>query len=394
MSIPLPRRPADGERGAALIAMLLAFLLAGSYFLLREANGVPSTSQRAAKTAAALAQAKEALIARAVTDNTRPGSLPCPDLLTNAPSLNNIPGDGKADLIPFGQEQCPSDVGWLPWRTLDLPDPRDTAGERLWYALSSTLRDHASAQPINSDTATTLTLDGAGHIAALVFAPGAPLAGQSRPSNGVTDYLDGSNNNGDSAYVSGPTSDTFNDVAMPLTRRELMQALERRVAKEALNHLDAYRIANGVYPYPARSGCAGSDCVSDKQECRGRFPVDADLAHPHDLPNWSPALPAWFIVNDWAAVLYYGVGLDNLKTPHLGGLTSNCGASLAVDGNGRQLVLFTPGAPLPGITRPSNNLDDYLEDAENRDGWGNSMPGAGQYVTPSTTANDRLFVRP
>lgn len=384
MSIPLPRRPADGERGAALIAMLLAFLLAGSYFLLREANSVPSTSQRAAKTAAALAQAKEALIARAVIDTNHPGSLPCPDL----------DGDGDSELLVGNQCKDGKYFGWLPWRTLDLPDPRDAAGERLWYALSSTLRDDDSAEPINSDTATTLTLNGAGHIAALVFAPGAPLAGQNRPSNGVTDYLDGSNNNGDSAYVSGPTSDTFNDVAMPLTRRELMQAVERRVAKEALNHLDAYRTANGVYPYPAEHSCTGSDCVSDKQECRGHFPVDADLAPPHELPNWSPALPAWFIVNDWAAVLYYGVGLDNLKTPHLGGLTSNCGASLTVDGNGRQLVLFTPGAPLPGITRPSNNLDDYLEDAENRDGWGNTMPGAGQYVTPSTTANDRLFVRP
>ena len=124
--------------------------------------------QQEAKLAATLARAKEALIARAVTDANRPGSLPCPDLITNDGGLSNFPGDGKADM--FTLTQCPSYVGWLPWVTLDLPELSDDTGTRLWYALSPELRDDDSAQPINSDRALAQQLDGAADIAAVIIA--------------------------------------------------------------------------------------------------------------------------------------------------------------------------------------------------------------------------------
>ena len=53
-----------------------------------------------------------------------------------------------------------------------------------------------------------------------------------------------------------------------------------------------------------------------------------------------------------------------------------------------------PGPPLGGITRPSTNLNDYLEDAANQDGWTGAPPAADSYVTPSVTSNDLLRTLP
>lgn len=381
-----PPRSSD-ERGAALLALLLVLVIAGAFAFLSQANKRFGEAERKARTMAVLAQAKDALIARATIDlgpsgtpPNRPGTLPCPDQ----------GGDGIADM--FAGNHCPSYVGWLPWRTLDLPDPRDGGSERLWYALSSSLRDNNSAEPVNSDTATTLTLDGVGDIAALVFAPGGPLAAQTRPSATPTDYLDGSNGDGDNAYVSGPSGAAFNDLVLPVTRNELMRAVERRVAREALNRLDAYFAANGAYPYPATATCTGAGCASDNKTCRGRLPERADLGS-QGLPDWSPALPAWFTNNRWGATLYYAVGRDRLKPPYTTEILSQCSANSTVDGISVDMVLLTPGAPPTGVSRPSTNLADYLDDAENQDGWvGTPAPDA--YSTPASATNDRLYRRP
>jgi hypothetical protein len=200
-----------------------------------------------------LAKAKEALIARAVTDSNRPGSLPCPDLITNNAGLNNYPGDGKSDM--FTLTQCPSYIGWLPWATIDLPESTDETGTRLWYALAPSLRDDDSAYPINSDTAMALRVDGGGEIAAIIIAPGAALAGQNRPSNNPADYLEGDNANGDFNYVSGPAGPALNDFITIITRQELMAAVEKRVASEVKVCLEQHALATAnslhSYPWPA-----------------------------------------------------------------------------------------------------------------------------------------------
>ena len=177
------------QSGIALVALLVLLIMAGAYAFYRYANVAGGRIQQEAKLAATLARAKEALIARAVTDANRPGSLPCPD---------NV-GDGKAAM--FTLTQCPTYVGWLPWVTLDLPELIDDTGTRLWYALSPTLRDDDSAQPINSDTAATLRFDGGGEIAAIIIAPRGALPGQTRPSNNAADYLEGDNANGDACLL-------------------------------------------------------------------------------------------------------------------------------------------------------------------------------------------------
>ena len=244
----------DKQKGVALWMLLLAVVMAGGFAFYRTANIQLSHVQQDNKLATAMAKAKEALIARAVTDDNRLGSLPCPDLITNSPGLSNIPGDGKADM--FTMTQCPSYVGWLPWVTLDLPEPSDGSGTRLWYVLAPALRDDDSAQPINSDTAMGLQVDGNNDIAALIIAPGSALSGQTRPSNNPADYLDEENGNGDDhKYVTGPQSTTFNDVVLVITRQELMAAVEKRVANEVKSCLDQHAASSANtdhrYPWPA-----------------------------------------------------------------------------------------------------------------------------------------------
>lgn len=241
------------QSGIALLMILAVLIVAGSYAFYRTANVGQGRTQQAGKLASSLARAKEALIARAVTDANRPGSLPCPDLITNDVGLSNFPGDGKTDM--FTLTQCPSYIGWLPWVTIDLPELTDDSGTRLWYAVSPSLRDDDSAYPINSDTLAALRIDGGGEIAAIIIAPGRAIAGQTRPSNNPADYLEGDNANGDLNYVSGPGSATFNDVVAIITYQELMAAVEKRVASEVKVCLEQHALASAnslhSYPWPA-----------------------------------------------------------------------------------------------------------------------------------------------
>jgi len=239
---PLPCHPPRREYGAALLIILTIIGLGAAFMLVSALNKANSQIGRDKITAAALAQAKDALIGRAVLDDNRLGSMPCPDLVTNIAG-NNVPGDGTADLL--AGNECPSYVGWLPWRTLGLPELRDASGERLWYALSRSLRDDDSAQPINSSTVGGLAVGTTNQIAVIIFAPGQPLPGQSgRPSINVADYLDGSNADGDNIYTTGPLTNSFNDRLIHISRDQLMTSVTKRVAQELKQLLDA----SGAYP--------------------------------------------------------------------------------------------------------------------------------------------------
>ncbi len=262
---------ASKQSGVALILFLVALVLAAGYAFYRSSNVGALRVQQDAKLAAVLARAKEALIARAVTDANRPGSLPCPDTI----------GDGKAAM--FTLTQCPNYVGWLPWVTLDLPELTDDTGTRLWYALSPTLRDEDSAQPINSDTPAALRIDGGGEIAAIIIAPRGALTGQTRPSNNATDYLEGDNANGDANYVSGPSSNSFNDVVAIITRQELMAAVEKRVANEVKACLEehaASTLENPAQTYPWPAPLANSAFKGSAQSLFGMIPATQPGGNP------------------------------------------------------------------------------------------------------------------
>lgn len=260
--------PGNRQRGAAWWLLLMMLALATAHLLLAGIH--PGRDD----LAAGMGRAKEALIARAVNDASRPGSLPCPDRLTDSAGMNNVPGDGRADL--FTLNQCPTYVGWLPWATLELPELTDASGNRLWYVLAPGLRDDDSAQPINSDTPTGLQLDDDTGIAALLIAGGPPLTGQRRPSVLPGDHLDAANGDGDDhRYVSRASGRPFNDRVLAITGRELMAAVGKRVAAEVSACLAAHAAspANPTHRYPWPAPPGGPPGRGLKGSLFGRLPA-------------------------------------------------------------------------------------------------------------------------
>lgn len=206
------------QNGVSLLLFLFIMLCLSTTLFMTSWSSDYARIALDVRTEEALAVAKEALIGRAASDDNRPGSLPCPD--TN--------GDGLAE--SFAGNNCPSYIGRLPYKTLKTGELRDASGELLWYVLSPSLRDHPSASPINPNTPATLSLDAIPNVAAIIIAPGSPLPGQNgRPSNLISDYLDGSNADGNDVYITTPLSAAFNDKAIALFKSELFSAVSRRI---------------------------------------------------------------------------------------------------------------------------------------------------------------------
>ena len=263
------------QAGIALIVVIAVLALGGTLLALRSFNAASQRADRYRITQDTLIKAKQGLIGRAVSDDNRPGSLPCPDL----------DDDGVAEL--FAGNACPAYVGRLPWKTLDLPDLRDSSGERLWYALSSTLRDHSTAQPINSDTLGALTIAGtqpANNVVAIVLSASTVLkrtgaaSAQDRscvvgvncdatgkcttspasntPKCNPVNYLDvvsGTDNaDADTAFVSAAQSEEFNDRLLPIVSDDIVPLVEKRVGREFAqnlrSHFDAWQSAPNVNP--------------------------------------------------------------------------------------------------------------------------------------------------
>ncbi|WP_234084560.1 hypothetical protein [Azonexus sp. R2A61] len=233
------------QQGAALLLVSAALFSGGLGLVLHE----PAKIRNDNRQMHILKAAKAALIARAATDDNRPGSLPCPDLATDSSGLANRPGDGKADMLT--RNQCPSVIGWLPWVTLNMPPPRDTAGEMLWYVIAPGLRDDDSAAPINGETRSGLHLEGFGDVAALLVAPGSPLSGQQRPSLNPGDYVEHRLiDNGGLSFLQG----AGNDLVLPIRLDEVMAAAGQRTANEVLRCLDSHQVIAGQVPWPAAPG--------------------------------------------------------------------------------------------------------------------------------------------
>ncbi len=282
------------QDGAALLVLMLVIFLAATAYYLRQSSGSIARRQSDSTTMHAMAQAKEALIGLAATDNNRPGSLTCPDL----------DNDGVADGA-FGN--CTKYVGRLPWKTLDIPEPLDGNGDRLWYALSPGLRDNAAAQPINPGKPLELTLDGAVNVAAIVFSPGAPLASQTgRPSNSLSDYLDGANADGDSSYVSASVSAPFDDQALAITRDDVFRVVNRRVLSEIRGPRDHsyglrnYYAVNGHFPLADTNGDGIGDGSGD-----GRLPYLDLTLDPELVDATKYGEDAWLTNNAWLPKVGY-----------------------------------------------------------------------------------------
>jgi type II secretory pathway pseudopilin PulG len=234
--MPNPRRL---QRGVTLLLLLFLTLGIGATIFLSGWNGSYWREEREKKTQLALQQAKDALIGYAAAYLTLPGRLPCPERLSAG---STIEGQAQGTCITQATR-----IGRLPWKSLGLDRLTDGTGEPLWYAVSPNF----SAKVININTVGQLQLDGANNAAvAIIFAPGPPLAGQTRsivtPATPPqeADYLD-LGNAGGSAFVSNGPSTTFNDRIITITQAELFKVVNKRILGQIRGALSA----NGLLQY-------------------------------------------------------------------------------------------------------------------------------------------------
>lgn len=349
-SAALPLR----QKGAALMMLLTVIVLGTLTAVVFSLTG-SNVAEQDMKTAKALAHAKEALIAHAVSvvlptvpgvgTTARPGDLPCPAIDSGGVAAVSC-GDAAGTT---GQS---ARLGRLPWMTLGLPDLRDGRGEQLWYAISNNFKENIRTictnpdQPgcLNSESRGTITVrkssglvvnNGANPdvfvpsgVVAVIIAPGEVIqregavaiqdrsaAGASNPQN----YLDVGNGEDNASFVDGSSTDGFingpvldtngniivNDRLISITYQDLLPKLEERVAGEALKCMKDYALANnGRYPWAATNAASGSGDYSDVTDNRfGRFPdtpfTATNVSSSGGMNTLWPVSCNIFSISDW-----------------------------------------------------------------------------------------------
>ncbi len=268
----MQRINASHQCGSAVLVLLAIVGVAALLFVAVGSWAIRSQNERAQITEESLARAKEALIAFAVSTDpsaARIGDLPCPYPDEDGPQPSSC---GNA----AGTTGQSTRLGRLPWRDLGQDRLTDSSNETLWYAVSNNFKRNTSAGAINSATLGTITIrdslnsiqfDATANagVAAVIIAPGPPLGDQRRGTvaerNNPHNYLEvtaGEDNadfadNSLNGFIAGPVRDNSgnvlsNDRILVVTRDELIAAVERRVAREALACLANYP---GAIPWPA-----------------------------------------------------------------------------------------------------------------------------------------------
>jgi hypothetical protein len=240
------RQQRDRERGAALLLFLLVLVVLSASQLLRNLNhqgGLDAVGDDAEVSRKVLLEAKQALLGYAAAFAAQnavgrgPGHLPCPAEQNDHDPETSCGGGATVS------------VGLLPEMGTAaiqaLPPFLDGSGNPLIYVLDWRFRYNPYEQ-VNTDTAPSLTLAGAG-VVALLYAPGPVRAGQTRDAVNINlgDYLeDGANTDGDSDFVT-PT-ELGNDAVIAITQQEILCTIRRVVrAGEALDPDPAWYATEG-----------------------------------------------------------------------------------------------------------------------------------------------------
>jgi hypothetical protein len=405
------------QRGQAMIltVVLVVFGVLAAIYTTANTRSVSLSNRQADDTARTLTEVKNALIAWSAARtpitgslNRRPGELPCPD--------NDNSGTDSGSCAAGA-------IGRVPWKSLGIPEPKDSTGETLWYAISDKFRNFAmSSDPITSDTvgdltvyhgssATTLT----SQAVAVIFAPGASLGTQDRSCTvGVdctaagqcttspasltskcnpTNYLEatGGGNNAQTggAFIQATASSSFNDRLLVITNADLMPAVEPRVAREMMSILEQYRlyrVANfGTSDYPSADLSDGN--YNDKYN-RHRFPCGT--AYPSTWASAGISLPTWLTngcgSNGWASVIFYAVAPNRMYnndcsntcnnwTTTCSGTTTSSTSWLTVTNNSNRVADVCASGATPVTCTPTV--------------MGNTNTAKLILITPGSTTYDR-----
>lgn len=349
------------QRGLAMLLMMFIIGLASLTFVLKYLETGRWENQRQAITSRALSEAKQALLAWAITHNDAPGQMPWPDRRES----QNPNYDGRSDCSSrsfnltntSGEANFLGQLPVLPSTNPCLAYPgighvyHDAEDNQLWYAVSrNLLRNYFdSIDPvINPDSINNpqypwmVVRDGNGNIlsdrvAAVIIAPGAPLQDQDRSSAvpPASAYLDQVSINGTLYNHAVYTADRkefiqtsvragFNDRLVYITIDELMHGLEQRVARELKRAIDfpsrypglrylpwmipldavpgppGYHLTSGQYAFE-RVGYVPARCALE-QSCR-RFTTH--LSWKINGPTVSSTTPPYTTAKDNAVKSYF-----------------------------------------------------------------------------------------
>ncbi len=232
------------QKGAALLAFLILFIVVSSYTLVSKLNANSREYLRRGSSLSILNDAKAALIGYAINyplDHVGepPGYLPCPDI------INDGVAGGSCSLAGG------TSIGRLPYKTLELNELRDASGQRLWYAVSDNYKNNPKVlSELNSDSPGNFSVNGNSDIVAVIFAPGPPLDTQDRAGAplAVANYLDDDNADGDNSFITLSSND-FNDTLVTITRQELMSAVEKRILGDVNEALISYQNNYNAFPW-------------------------------------------------------------------------------------------------------------------------------------------------
>ena len=375
------------QRGYVLLSMVAVIGLLTA----TAATSIGETAlvrQQSDKNKMVLAKAREALISRAASDANHPGSLPCPDAITNIPG-NNIPNDGIADLL--SGTACPSAIGRLPWRTLGLPDLRDADGERLWYLLATAYQD-STAKIINPSTggqvsgyectenapATSVWPCAAPRLVspapwvAVIFAPVKLLPGQNRDAAHTGDVLQflESYNAAEPLKLRTAAGRAHNDRLSGITADDLFAIVQRRVAREVQSALSTYLTTTtpGQSRLPVPAVQCTSSTLCDAAPLPAVPPATARGYLPSNDSRLNQILAAqnmsWFDRNHWRNTMTYtmdtrcateragepcGMALATASTPPFAsGTLLIGGANNAVPSGTRAIISFAGVSTVSG----------------------------------------------
>jgi hypothetical protein len=197
------------QSGVALLIFIILVALAAITYYFSTLSSAELKINRQQQTRLILKQAKQALIAHAVTHADQPGDagefgdLPCPD------ANSAINTEGVQD-PSCGNDDAVSDLGYLPWKTLGIDALKDYSGTCLYYAVSPSYKITSNVVMLNEDTNGLIQIvDSTGAVisgatadtrpVAVVLAAGAALAGQNRTPDSTT--ICGLDYNNISAYL-------------------------------------------------------------------------------------------------------------------------------------------------------------------------------------------------
>lgn len=211
-------RNRKGQAGAAMLIMVAILTLGITSLVLAalKSSTRNEVTDMRNRNAAALAQAKEALIgyvakqAASYTESA-PGELPCPESPADAGTIN----EGRANNNNFctPTDAVNQTVGRLPWRTLGIDKLVDGASEPLWYAVSQNWVPAAGPTPptVNPGSAGQLSADGVTDVVAIIIAPGSPLKVNPTGAQAAQGCLARNQTRNDRSHVAGGGNPDYRD---------------------------------------------------------------------------------------------------------------------------------------------------------------------------------------